>query len=215
MGVTVSYRGALADLDCVDDFEDRVLDLALELGGQARIWRTANPDDPRRMVRGLLLDLCPGQETTSLLVSPEGWLISPHEVGAAQRAELAGPSWCFVKTQFGPIEGHVALVELLTGLRREFFPTLEVRDDGEYWETHDLAALRAKFKHVQAAIDTMAEGLNRHGLTAEAAEDPEILLRRIERIATLVRHTLARPAEHPIVRWDDDENVLRGRNRRR
>ena len=41
MGVTISYRRSLADLDRIEDFEDRVLDLALELGGEAQIWRTA------------------------------------------------------------------------------------------------------------------------------------------------------------------------------
>jgi len=35
MGVTISYRGSLGDLDRVEDFEDCVLDLALDLGGQA------------------------------------------------------------------------------------------------------------------------------------------------------------------------------------
>ena len=36
MGMTVHYRGNLKDLDRVEDFEDRILDLALELGGQAQ-----------------------------------------------------------------------------------------------------------------------------------------------------------------------------------
>ena len=40
MGVTIFYRGSLSDLSRVEDFEDRVLDLALELGGEARIWRS-------------------------------------------------------------------------------------------------------------------------------------------------------------------------------
>ena len=62
MGITISYRGTLADLDRVEDFEDRVLDLVLNSAGQARIWRTANDDHPRRMVRGIILDLYPGQE---------------------------------------------------------------------------------------------------------------------------------------------------------
>ncbi len=205
MGVTISYRGSLAGLDRVEDFEDRVLDLALELGGQARIWRTANDDDPRRMVRGVILNLYPGQETTSLLLSPEGWLINLFEIEAAEKGQVTGPSWCFVKTQFGPVEGHVALVELLAVLKREFFPNLEVRDEGDYWQTRDLAGLTVKFRLVQAAIEGLADGLRRHGLSPEAAEDPEILLARVERIAQLVHRTLKRPAEHPPVRWDDEE----------
>ena len=36
MGVTVAYRGRLADLTHIEDFEDRLLDFALEVGGLAR-----------------------------------------------------------------------------------------------------------------------------------------------------------------------------------
>ena len=85
MGITISYRGAIASLDRIEDFEDRVLDLALELGGQARIWRTAADKDPSRVVRGVILELCPGQEPTSLLISPEGWLINLTEIEDAEK----------------------------------------------------------------------------------------------------------------------------------
>jgi hypothetical protein len=225
MGVTVSYRGSLADLNRIEDFEDRVLDLALELGGEANIWRTAkkgtvticakhpsgrsgkwglSPFSTPRMVRGVMLNLFPGQETTSLLISPEGWLINLCEIEEAEKGQLDGPPWCFVKTQYGPIEGHVALVELLDVLKREFIPNLEVCDEGDYWETRDLPGLTAKFKFLQAAMKALTDGLEGHGLSDEAAEDPEILLARIERIAGVVHRTLNRPAEHPPVQRDED-----------
>ena len=167
MGVTISYRGSLADIERVEDFEDRVLDLALEIGGQARVWRSVHDDDPRRVVRGIMLDLYPGQETTSLLISPEGWLINLFEMEDAEKGRIAEPPWCFVKTQFGSVEGHAALVEMLAALKREFFPDLEVNDEGGYWETRDLAALRHKMEYVQSAIDGLGDALRRQGLTAE------------------------------------------------
>jgi hypothetical protein len=160
--------------------------------------------NPKRTIRGVVLDLFPGQETTSLLVSPEGWLIGLGEIEAAEKGELAEPPWCWVKTQFGPVEGHVALVEMLAALKREFMPELEVRDEGQYWETRDLAKLSARIGYLHAAIDGMAEGLERHGLSQEAAEDPEILIARVERVAQLVQRTLGRPAEqaeHPPAHW--------------
>jgi hypothetical protein len=40
MGVTISYRGSLADIGRVEDIEDRVLDLALEVGCHAHVWRS-------------------------------------------------------------------------------------------------------------------------------------------------------------------------------
>ena len=190
----------------IEDFEDRLVDFALEIGGLARIWRSWADDNPERMVRGVILDLAPGQESTSLLVSPEGWLIGLTDIQDAEDGRLKEPPWCFVKTQFGPVEGHVALVEMLAALKREFLPDLEVSDDGGYWETRDLAELVRKHSLTQAAIDGLAEGLRRHGLSREAAEDPDILLRHIERVAEQVHRILRRPAEHPPVALEDDDD---------
>lgn len=197
MGLTIHYRGRLTDLTRIEDFEDRVLDLVLEIGGTAEIWRSAPSEKPSRMVRGILATLAPGQETTSLLVSPEGWLLGLFEIKAAEEGLLSEPPWCSVKTQFGPVEAHVALVELLRALEREFLAELDVNDEGGYWESRDLGGLIAKHAAVQAAIDGIREGLERHGLSSEAAEDPAILARRIERIAEQVHRVISRPSEHP------------------
>jgi hypothetical protein len=206
VGITVAYRGRLADLSRVEDFEDRLVDLALEVGGLAQLWRSYADDDPGRVVRGVILDLAPGLESTSLLLSPEGWLIGLVDIEDAEQGRLKEPPWCFTKTQFGPIEAHVALVEMLTELRREFLPDLEVSDDGGYYPTRDLAQLTRRHAVVQGAIDGLADGLRRHGLSREAAEDPDILLKRIERIAAQVHRILRRPAEHPPVTFSDDED---------
>ncbi|HEV3004878.1 MAG TPA: hypothetical protein VGX78_10475, partial [Pirellulales bacterium] len=112
MGVSIAYRGRLADLTRIEDFEDRLLDLALDIGGLARIWRSHSDSDPERMVRGVILDLVPGQESTTMLVSPEGWLIGLTDIEDAEDGKLMEPPWCITKTQFGSIEGHVMLVEL-------------------------------------------------------------------------------------------------------
>jgi hypothetical protein len=88
MGITIHYRGSLADLSRVEDFEDRVIDLALALGADCRVWRSASEHDASRIVRGLILDLAPGQESTSLLISPEGWLVSLFDIEAAEKGEL-------------------------------------------------------------------------------------------------------------------------------
>jgi hypothetical protein len=204
MGITIAYRGQLSDLTKVDDFEDRLVDLALQLGGQVQIWRSWTDDDPGRMVRGVLLNLAPGQETTSLLVSPEGWLIGMAEIENAEEGRLSEPPLCFVKTQFGPIDGHVALVEMFAQLKRNFLPDLEVWDDGGYWEKRDFTDLVRKFSLTQRAIDGLAAGLQQYGLSHEAAEDPHILERHVVRVAQHVHRTLMRPAEHAPSEFVDD-----------
>ena len=178
MGVTIAYRGRLADLTRIEDFEDRLFDFALEMGGMARIWRTWADDNPERMVRGIILDLAPGHESTSLLISPEGWLIGLADIEDAENGRLSEPPWCFVKTQFGPIEGHVALVEMFAALKREFLPDLEVSDEGGYWETRDLAELTRRHSFLQGsdrwsgrgaqALRTQSRGGGRPGHPASA-----------------------------------------------
>jgi hypothetical protein len=84
MGITISYRGRLAEPARIEDFEDRLVDFALAVGGLERIWRSWADNDPDRMVRGIILDLAPGQESTSLLVSPEGWLIGLIDIKDAE-----------------------------------------------------------------------------------------------------------------------------------
>ena len=100
----------IADLARVEEFEDRVVDMALEIGAAVRIWRSWPDADSTRVVRGLMLDVAPGQEATSLLIAPEGWLVPLHEIEAAENGTLAEPPYCWVKTQFGSVEGHVAVV---------------------------------------------------------------------------------------------------------
>jgi hypothetical protein len=206
MGVTIHYRGQLPHLERIEDFEDRVIDLVLALGGNVQLWRSADDQDPSRMVRGLTVDLAPGQESTSLLISPEGWFVNVFEIEDAEKGLLPEQPWCSVKTQFGPIEGHVALVELLDAIKRHFVPDLEVLDEGGYWEHRDLAGLRQKFGFVQQAIDGLTQAIENDRLSPEAAEDPAILATRVERLARRVHATMTRPSEHAPVRFPDDES---------
>jgi hypothetical protein len=204
MGITIHYHGKIADLARVEEFEDRVVDMALEIGAAVRIWRSWPDADSTRVVRGLMLDVAPGQEATSLLIAPEGWLVPLHEIEAAENGTLAEPPYCWVKTQFGSVAGHVAVVELLSFLKQEFFPNLEVSDESGYWDDRDWKGLAEKLGHMRVVIDAMAAGLRASPLSDEAAEDPEIVAARVERIARQVKQTLARPPEHPPVRFDDD-----------
>jgi len=206
MGVTIHYRGSIADLSRVEDFEDRVIDLALAVGGNVRLWRSADDNDHLRMIRGLFLDLAPGQDTTSLLISPEGCFTSLFEIEDAEKGRLAEPSWCFVKTQFGPIEGHVALVELLDAIKKEFAPNLEVEDEGGYWKNRNVNELQGKIEFLNHAMDVFAAALENDHLSSEARDDPGILATRIERIARKVQETISRPAEHAPVHFPDDES---------
>lgn len=186
MGVTIHYRGKLDDLLRVEEFEDRVLDVVAALGGHATIWRSFGQSDPTRMVRGLLVQMCPGQDTLSLLISPEGELLNLFEIKEAEQGPLPEAPYCFVKTQFGSLQGHVAVVSLLDALRSEYFSDLEVSDESGYYEHRDPRELARKLNSLGSAILALGEALEGSALSPEAAEDPEILAARIQRVAELV-----------------------------
>lgn len=186
MGVTIHYRGTLDELERVEEFEDRVLDVVSALGGQATIWRSFGQQDPSRIVRGLLVQMCPGQDTLSLLISPEGQLLNMFEIKAAEQGPLAEAPCCFVKTQFGSLQGHVAVVSLLDALRADYFSDLEVTDESGYYEHRDPHELARKLNSLGSAILALGESLEGSALSPEAAEDPEILAARIQRVAELV-----------------------------
>lgn len=191
MGITIHFRGTIDDLNQVEEFEDRVLDLVFSLGGKATVWRSWDDSDRTRVMRGLMIEMAPGQETLSLLISPEGYLTPLFQIEEAEQAPFDEPPYCFCKTQFGSVQGHVAIVHLLDAMRQNFFNNLEVVDEGEFHETRDANVLADKMKLLGNAIGSLAEGLREHGLSDEAAEDPNIIAARIERIATLVYQTMS------------------------
>ena len=202
MGITIHYRGTIDRLGLIEEFEDRVIDLAFAMGGQATVWRSYADHDSLRVIRGLLLEMTPGQETMSLLISPEGHLINLFEIEEAEKLPTTEPSWCFVKTQFGSLVGHVSVVYLLDALKAKYFSNIEVHDEGGFSDHRDPIQLASKLKQLGNAIGIMADSLRDHGLSEEAAEDPAILIARIERIAQLMAKKLYAPVPKPLARCD-------------
>lgn len=81
-------------------------------------------------------------------------------------------------------------MQILDVLRQSYFSNLYVSDEGEYYENRDVHRLSEKIRFLRTAISSMAEGLKDHGLREEAAEDPNILATRVQRIAMLVHQKM-------------------------
>ncbi len=206
MGVVVRFRGRLEDFSQLEPLEDRVVDLALDLGGQARIWRSSSNADRRRAVRGVLWDIAPGAETFPLLFSPEGWLLPLPSIEDAEAGKLKAPPWVSVKTQFASPKAHVALIETLAEVREGYVPDLEVDDEGGYWETRDLEGLLRRRGAVEKAIDGLARALRNATPDPASREDPGILADSVAQLAEKVHRTLRGPSEHPPAMIAGDES---------
>lgn len=191
MSLTVRYRGVVEDRALIEMFEDCVVDLSLELGGTARVWRSWPSNDTDQAVSGVLLDLAPGLGTVGLLVSSEGWLMDEAGVSLTGEACLGSPPWVSLDMRGSSLESHVALLELLICTRDRFAPGLEVVDEGGYWETRDLSVLRRN----RRVLD------ERGGLP-----DEEVQAAQIDRLVRVVRGCMLGVPEHPPARFGGPES---------
>lgn len=205
MGVTIHYHGTLDRADSVEAVQDRVLDFALALGGRAQYWYSRGDGAAGRAVRGVIVDLAPGCDSMSLLFSEEGRLVPLHDIEAAEQGPLPRDTFAFVKTQFAPVETHVAIVALLRFLKKSYASDLEVLDDGEYWESSDLARLLRLRGTIERALGAIEDGLRAYPLSAGAREDADIAAARVESVARLAHETLRRAPEHAPVRADEGD----------
>lgn len=102
-------------------------------------------------IRGLIIDVHPDCETVHLLFNRQGLLRSyaPQSPGYYTEQQ-----YFFAKTQFAPIEVHVAICELLRFVKDNYMPGLKVTDEGWYWETGDREKLAM---HLGFISDKMRE----------------------------------------------------------
>lgn len=185
MGITIHYNGKLDDPRALDELliaaksfchghqwkyheiDDRVL-------GKVERWipsddeevhtETARVDDRQR---GLLIHPHPESETVWLTFNQAG------ELCFYMPQSNSGHYWenklLFTKTQFAPIEIHIAICDLLHLIQGNYFPSLQVSDEGEYWETRDREHLAQKIGDLSAIMDRLETALG-----DENSDDPAV-----------------------------------------
>ena len=88
--------------------------------------------------------------------------------------------WLFTKTQHAGPQTHVDIVGLLKYLETKYFGELHVADEGTYWETGDLGALKARMGLIAGKLRQVGEALDR--LPKAPDETAETTLDRIEAV---------------------------------
>jgi hypothetical protein len=67
----------------------------------------------------------------------------------------------FIKTQFAPVEIHIAVIKLLKYIQQKYISNLDVYDEGDYWQTgNDQKFLKGKIDFLNAAINHLENVLN-------------------------------------------------------
>ena len=96
----------------------------------------------------------------------KGLVMQPHENSDPLRLEFDKDLYIqeYVKTQFAPIECHIAIVTLLRKMA-PFFENLQVVDEAEFYELNDQSRL-------QHHLDRCFEALNEHLQRSENSYGP-------------------------------------------
>ena len=147
MGMSIHYRGSLKNADLIRPLTNEVADICDVL-----IWNyRVTADDT---VEGISVtpENC---ETLTLTFLPDGKLASRVFILYG----MSDDAYIFTKTQFAGVDTHVAIIRLLRYLSSKYFESFELIDEGGFWETDDVAVLRAQFKQYEATLDAVTDAL--------------------------------------------------------
>ncbi len=175
MGITIHYSGKLDDSRTLPQLLDAARLFCSERGwtfqniddrvvGTVERWIPSNDEEihtESRSIddtqRGILINPHPESETITLIFNQQ------HELCFYTPLQEPGQYWetklLFTKTQFAPIDIHIGICELLHLIQDKYFPSLDVHDEGEYFETRDRERLAHNIGFLDAAMNHLETAL--------------------------------------------------------
>jgi len=174
MGITISYRGKIDNTDDIDKLTDELTDISKELK-----WEYERIDDREQNVKGIIIKPHQKSEPLSILFNKDSELINWGEL-SFHEANSGEKHFAFIKTQYAPLEIHIAVIKLLKYLKSRYISNLEVFDEGDYWDTMDEKVLKDKMDFLASRIAMMGDILDAHKEDFSTAKNPEELIEKIE-----------------------------------
>lgn len=171
MGVTIHYSFTLKDAALLKPLVEEVADICKSMEWKFNIINetlinsfTAFAPNKLRYkegdIAGLLFSPNPNCELVWLTFLPNGRTSTIANVSFNEyTSEHEMLYWAFTKTQFAGADVHVAIVKLFKYLGSKYFETIEVEDEGGYWNTGDLNQLQKNIGFINVAISTLQEAI--------------------------------------------------------
>jgi len=177
MGVSIHYRGRLADIKSIKTICDELAAIADKMN-----WHYTRLDEDWSQsadatievteqgsqitghlpLKGIVLTLNPKCETLGFLFDSNGNLRDPISMVNISEGTLKPEDvWISVKTQYAGPETHIWVIGLLKYLKKLYLPDLEVQDGGAYWETGNFEILKEKMDFVGQKIAAVRTALSR------------------------------------------------------
>jgi hypothetical protein len=177
MGVSLHYKGKIKSNDMIPSMVAEVQDICDTNGWSYQIFedgmfrRLGKNEDlidaymadeeeeslkkPDLGLRGISFRPHEESESVSLLFDENGILKSVlMQLFPEVQGHLKQP-WAFTKTQFAGAEAHIKIVNLLVYLKKKYFKSFTLKDDGGYFPDMDENALRERIGFIDNAMMTI------------------------------------------------------------
>lgn len=207
MGITIHYRGSIDDLSLIEKLQDEMVDICQSMNWDYHVWNEDlnKPFDAKLVhspkgaeikghipLRGITIQTDPQNESLKLLFNRDRGMsdfvteIMKHNGTLDKKFD-----WLFVKTQFGAVDAHIAIIKLLRYLKQNYISDLEVSDEGEYWETGDKEALMGKRGFILGKMSQIEKALSEIKFDHEPTK--EEVLRKIDEALKKVMQKKRKP----------------------
>jgi hypothetical protein len=177
MGVSIHYRGKMTDITKINVLCDELASVA-----EKKDWTCTRLDDDwskpsdatievteigpqisgHLALKGIAFSIHPKCESLRFFFDAGGNLRDPVSMALINEGALKpDDAWIAVKTQFTDPQTHIWIVGLLKYIQEHYLPELQVRDEGEFWETGDHETLKEKMNLITEKIDSISGELSR------------------------------------------------------
>ncbi len=178
MGDTIHYKGKLNSAENIDPFCEEMEDIAKSMGWKHTLIDKFDNND-KTPVKGIIIRPHEKSESLQLITDKHGNLrnVFAFEFAAAD-SDLTFLN--FIKTQFAPVEIHIAVIKLLKYIQQKYISNLDVYDEGEYWQTENATLLQNKFDLLNAKIAMVEAEFSR--IEFKKDYTPESIADKIEEV---------------------------------
>ncbi len=199
MGITIFAQGRI---DYIKDIASLIEDVKQFAEGNNWIYKIIDDDfdqQPNAVIsrndsnapacaiegslglKGIIVTVDPGAEPLMILFDGSGVLTDMmQQVSWISNNDVKNERFTACKTQFGNIDSHIRIIELLDSLKKNYISDLAVNDEGAYWENRDRRILAEKRIFLGHCLRQTENVINSIEVDDNDARDAEALARRIE-----------------------------------
>ena len=198
MGITIHSSGMINDIGDIPSLVDEVKRIAKGHDWKYEIIDDSFEEPPNAVLladsgkpginidgslglKGVVLVVDPKAEPLCILFDRSGVLTDILSQISWLHGDLPAERSSACKTQFGTIDSHICIVDLLETLKERYIADLFVEDEGSYWTTRDRELLSEKRGVLDHYIRHTGDVIRNTKISPDSADDSASVASHIEK----------------------------------